>query len=100
MYPKLNRSVAARVNIFNKAIDESNRGVWCGCIINQSNELTSQTTSGNTSRAMRKSQGLRAAVGVGGRIQFGNYTGPQIVNYLGKVEGQAGGSGIGPRNKF
>jgi len=100
MYPKLNRSVAARVNNLNKAIDESARGVWCGCSINQSNVFTSQTVSGNTSRAIRRSQGLRAAVGVGGRIQFGNYTGLQIVNYLGKVEGQAGGSGVGPRNKF
>lgn len=100
MYPKRNRSIAAKVNKFSKEIDESARGVWCGCIINQSNELTSHTTSGNMSTAMRKSQGLRAAVGVGGHIQFGNYTGPQVVNYLGKVEGQAGGSGVGPRNRF
>ena len=39
---------------------------------------------------------------VGGTTQFGNfYLGqPLSLNYLGRTEGQPGGSGIPPRNRF
>jgi hypothetical protein len=39
---------------------------------------------------------------VGGNVQYGNYYlgKPVQINYLGRTEGQPGGSGAPPRNKF
>ena len=35
-----------------------------------------------------------------GRIQYGNFGSPLVINYLGKLEGQSGGSGRPIRNSF
>jgi hypothetical protein len=69
------------------------------------------TNNANISRNQRISQrlilnGASQQVQVVGRyngiIQFGNfYLGqPLSLNYLGRMQGQPGGSGIPPRNKF
>jgi hypothetical protein len=52
------------------------------------------------SNARRVSQVLQRTVG--GSTQFGNYYlgKPTVFNYLGRVEGQPGGSGAPLRNKF
>lgn len=44
----------------------------------------------------RISQELRTSIG--GQTRFGDST--AIINYLGRTEGQPGGSGQPPRNKF
>ena len=98
MFSRRNRTNPAKVNSYNKILDEYARGVWCGCITNQSKQFTSQASAGNLSRAMRASQTIRSAIG--GSVQYGNSSGPLVINYLGKVEGQLGGSGAPPRNRF
>lgn len=72
---------------------------------------TSNTNSANISNKMRLSQILKLDGSsqkinrisrVSGRIQFGNfYLGqPLNINYLGKMEGMSGGSGMPPVNRF
>ena len=54
----------------------------------------------NISNAQRISQVINNSVG--GKTFFGNYYlgEPVVFNYLGRVEGQPGGSGMPLRNKF
>jgi len=54
----------------------------------------------NTSNAQRISQIINNSKG--GSTQFGNYYlgEPVVFNYLGRVEGQPGGSGAPIRNRF
>lgn len=61
----------------------------------QRTELT-----GNQSYNQRIANTIRT--GVGSKVEFGNnYLGqPIFVNYLGRMEGQPGGSGMPPRNQF
>lgn len=61
----------------------------------QKTELT-----GNQSYNQRIANTIRN--GIGSKVQFGNsYLGePIYVNYLGRMEGQPGGSGMPPRNQF
>ena len=75
-------------------------GVVCNCYKEEYKKYTSQSNFSNTSRAQRISQVLNNTIG--GSVQFGNYYlgQPVVVNYLGKTEGQPGGSGMPPRNRF
>lgn len=63
-------------------------------------------TLGSDSPSVRVSNNMRVAQivnsSLGGKTQFGNfYLGqPLRVNYLGRVEGQPGGSGKPPTNSF
>ena len=54
----------------------------------------------NISNSQRISQVINSSVG--GSTQFGNYYlgEPVVFNYLGRVEGQPGGSGAPLRNRF
>jgi len=72
---------------------------------------TSNTNSSNLSYKMRLSQVLKLDGNsqqinrisrMSGKPQFGNfYLGqPLNINYLGRMEGMPGGSGMPPRNKF
>ena len=68
-----------------------------------SNEIkkpSSQQLLDNVSNNRRISQTIIS--NRGGRIQFGNYYlgQPVVANYLGRYEGQPGGSGAPLRNKF
>lgn len=68
-----------------------------------SNEIkkpSSQQVSSNISNKQRKSQIIIS--NIGGRTQFGDYYlgQPVVANYLGRYEGQPGGSGAPLRNKF
>ena len=74
-------------------------GVVCNCFAEEYKKFTSQSTVSNTSRAQRISQIVNSTVG--GSVQFGNYYIAQpVVNYLGRTEGQPGGSGGPLRNRF
>jgi hypothetical protein len=75
-------------------------GVVCNCFVEEYKKFTSQSTVSNTSRSQRISQIVNSTVG--GSVQFGNYylAQPVIVNYLGRTEGQPGGSGGPLRNRF
>ena len=64
-------------------------------------QITSKSSlTPNISNAVRISRVINNSVG--GSTQFGNYYlgEPVIFNYLGRVEGQPGGSGLPLRNRF
>jgi hypothetical protein len=75
-------------------------GVVCNCFAEEYKKFTSQTTISNTSKAQRIAQTINNTIG--GSVQFGSYYlgAPVIVNYLGRTEGQPGGSGGPLRNRF
>jgi hypothetical protein len=74
----------------------------CYCIADKydKNTPTQVTASNRLSYATRISQIIKTTKG--GKTQYGNlYLGePLNVNYLGRIEGMAGGSGMPPLNKF
>jgi hypothetical protein len=61
--------------------------------------FNSQGNSANVPFALRYSTYLKSARG-GRNIFVFNNRNPFIVNYLGKIEGQIGGSGMPPRNQL
>lgn len=74
----------------------------CLCVLNKydKNTLGSDSPSIKVSNNRRISQIIQYSKG--GKTQYGNfYLGqPLNVNYLGRIEGMAGGSGTPPTNKF
>lgn len=74
----------------------------CYCISNKYDKNTpiSNSSSAKISNAVRTSQIVNFSKG--GNTQYGNfYLGqPLNLNYLGKMEGMPGGSGMPPLNKF
>ena len=72
------------------------------CAFTQSNiyKFSSQENSGNRSSKQRMAQTIKNTIG--GKTVFGNYYlgKPVVANYLGRYEGQPGGSGFPPRNRF
>ena len=74
----------------------------CQCNTEELKKFSSQSITPNISNLQRISQIVRTSVGVGGRTHFGNYYlgEPSVFNYLGRVEGQPGGSGAPLRNRF
>lgn len=74
----------------------------CYCIPNKYDKNTpgSDSPSARVSYATRVSQIVNLSKG--GKTQYGNfYLGqPLNVNYLGRVEGMPGGSGMPPKNQF
>jgi hypothetical protein len=77
----------------------------CQCN-NVGKEPTTMDGYGNMSTTMIRANRIYNNVGIGGKIAFGNYnfgrnTNTNITpNYLGRVEGQNGGSGRPLRNRF
>ncbi len=71
----------------------------CGCV-NKVKVLKQQTSENdpNQTTAMRYSEILRNSLG--GRTSFGISGRPIQLNYLGRREGQSGGSGAPLRNRF
>jgi hypothetical protein len=72
----------------------------CNCYQEEYKKNTSNTTVSNISNSQRIAQVINSSVG--GSTQFGNYYlgEPVVFNYLGRVEGQPGGSGAPIRNRF
>jgi hypothetical protein len=72
----------------------------CQCITEEYKKNTSNTIVSNISNSQRISQVINSSIG--GSTQFGNYYlgEPVVFNYLGRVEGQPGGSGAPIRNRF
>lgn len=78
-------------------------GTFKPCILNnisKKGNFSSDSVSARLSNNVRISQIVN--YGKGGKTQYGNfYLGePLNVNYLGRMEGMAGGSGTPPLNKF
>ena len=93
-------SNASRLINYTALIDAYSKKIVCNCYQEQYKKFTSQAPSINTSRSQRISQVINNSVG--GSTQFGNYYlgEPVVFNYLGRVEGQPGGSGAPIRNRF
>lgn len=74
----------------------------CYCIPDKYDKNTplSDSPSAKVSYATRISQVIQSRKG--GKTEYGNfYLGkPLNVNYLGRIEGMSGGSGMPPRNRF
>jgi hypothetical protein len=97
------KSNMRRILFYIAQINETNRaGIELKCSCQQDkfdkNITGSESASVRTSNAMRVSRILKNARG--GKTQYGNsYLGqPLNLNYLGRMEGMAGGSGTPPRN--
>jgi len=77
-------------------------GAFCKCEQPQKYLFASQTSDVVLPYNERITQIITSSLGIGGRIQFGNFylNKPLITNYLGRFEGQPGGSGTPIRNKF
>lgn len=74
----------------------------CFCIPDKFDKNTpgSDSSSAKVSYATKISQVIQSSRG--GKVQYGNfYLGePLNVNYLGRIQGMPGGSGMPPRNRF
>jgi hypothetical protein len=70
------------------------------CNLDKIKKFQRTELTGNSSYNQRIANTIR--IGVGSKVEFGNnYLGqPIFVNYLGRMEGQPGGSGMPPRNQF
>ena len=84
------------------AINPNSSSTSCLCIPNRYDKNTpgSDSSSANVSYATKITQIIQSSKG--GKIQYGNfYLGqPLNINYLGRMEGMPGGSGMPPINRF
>jgi hypothetical protein len=94
------KSNASRLINYNALIDGYSKKIFCNCYQEEYKKFTSQSLSTNTSNSQRISQIISSSVG--GSTQFGSYYlgKPVVFNYLGRIEGQPGGSGVPLRNRF
>ena len=97
--PGRNSNASKLIN-YNTLINSYSKNVLCNCYQEEYKKFTSNAPSINISRSQRISQVINSSVG--GSTQFGNYYlgEPVVFNYLGRVEGQPGGSGAPLRNRF
>lgn len=93
-------SNASRLINYNAVMDAYSKKIICNCYQEQYKKFTSNTTVNNISNSQRIAQVINSTIG--GSTQFGNYYlgEPVVFNYLGRVEGQPGGSGAPLRNRF
>ena len=79
-------------------IKNSGTGKMCVCGHDTYNKDLPQANSSNISNRMRISRQIQTTVG--GSIQYGMYSLAETptINYLGRTEGQYGGSGRPPSN--
>ena len=91
----------AETNLIN-SLNSNDNTSSCYCIPDKYDKNTpgSDTPSARVSYATRIAQIIRNTKG--GKTQYGNfYLGqPLNVNYLGRIEGMSGGSGMPPVNRF
>ena len=74
----------------------------CGCIQNKNDKYVVGSESPSTRQSQQYRVSFLCRTPVSGTTQFGNgYLGqPVKINYLGRGEGQPGGSGAPPLNRF
>jgi hypothetical protein len=93
------KSGSSKLINYNALLNTSEKLV-CNCYQDEYKKFTSQSSSDNISNTRRIAQTINRTIG--GSTQFGNYYlgAPAVINYLGRVEGQPGGSGAPLRNRF
>ena len=91
---------SSRLINYNAIIDAYSKKIICKCYQEEYKKFTSSSTTNNISNSQRVAQVINSTVG--GSTHFGNYYlgEPVVFNYLGRVEGQPGGSGAPLRNRF
>jgi len=72
--------------------------VACNCIQNKITTLNTSTNNKSETENERISQII--SNNLGGKITYGNFGIPAKINYLGRIEGQSGGSSSKLTNKF
>jgi hypothetical protein len=94
------KSNSSKLIKYNALLNAYLKKTGCNCYQEEYKKNTSNTTSSNISNSQRIAQVINSSVG--GSTQFGNYYlgEPVVFNYLGRVEGQPGGSGAPIRNRF
>jgi hypothetical protein len=97
--PGRNSNSSKLIN-YNALIDGYSKKIVCNCYQEEYKKNTSNSVVSNISNSQRIAQVINSSVG--GSTQFGNYYlgEPVVFNYLGRVEGQPGGSGAPLRNRF
>jgi len=109
MYPQRNfipgsRSNTSRIIKYVAEYNASNPSIipTCYCVSDKYDKNTPETdsSSAKVSYATRVAQIIQSTKG--GKTQYGNfYLGePLNINYLGRIEGMPGGSGMPPVNRF
>ncbi len=90
--------VPGRTSDTTKVIQNSGSDKTCVCRNDIYNKNLPQVNSSNISNKMRISRQIQSTVG--GSIQYGMYSLANVpsINYLGRTEGQYGGSGRPPSN--
>jgi hypothetical protein len=91
---------SSRLINYNAIIDSYTKKIVCNCYQEEYKKFTSNSTTNNVSNAKRVAQVINSSVG--GSTHFGSYYlgKPVVFNYLGRIEGQPGGSGAPLRNRF
>jgi hypothetical protein len=76
--------------------------IYCKCIQNKYNKSYYQSNSTYSNMSQQQKMAQKIKTSIGGSTQYGNfYLGkPLSINYLGRTEGQPGGGGMPPKNKF
>jgi hypothetical protein len=72
----------------------------CACVQDKYDKTSVANNKSNVSKQLQQAHMLKFASG--GTVRFGNdhLKQPPTVNYLGRTEGQPGGSGKPPTNRF
>lgn len=95
-------SNSSRLINYNTIIDAYAKKIVCNCYQEEYKKYTSNSTVNNISNSQRIAQVINSVSAIGGSVHFGNYYlgEPTVFNYLGRVQGQPGGSGAPLRNRF
>jgi len=95
-----NRGNTSKIINYVALYNAQGKEATCFCIPDKYDKFIRQSNSSNISNNQRFSQLIKSSKG--GSTQFGNYyLGQQtFINYLGRTEGQPGGGGSPPKNKF
>ena len=105
VYDKLRTEISNNPLITNNNLYTSSlaKKIYCRCLQNKYNKSTPQSNStySNMSQQQKMAQKIKTARS-GGSTQYGNFylDKPLMINYLGRTEGQPGGGGMPPKNKF
>ena len=95
-----NKSNSSRMINYAALYSAQGKEATCVCIPDKYDKFIRESNSSNISNNQRVANILKSSVG--GSTQFGSYylDQPVVINYLGRSEGQPGGGGSPPKNKF
>ena len=94
-----NHASVTNYNLYNRSLAKK---IYCKCIQNKYNKSVPQSNATYPNLSQQQIIAQKIKTGLGGSTQYGNfYLGqPLSINYLGRTEGQPGGGGMPPKNKY